>query len=73
MRRLKRVALACALAALAATPVVAGAAGSEQMWRLYNRWTGEHLFTADTNEYAELKGVGWTQGGQGLAGPDRGR
>lgn len=74
MRRLKRVALAlaCALAALAATPVAAGAAGSEQMWRLYNRWTGEHLFTANTNEYAELKGVGWTQEGKAWLAPTEG-
>ena len=74
MRRLKRVALAlaCALAALVAMPGAAEAAGSEQMWRLYNRWTGEHLFTADTNEYAELKGVGWTQEGKAWLAPTAG-
>lgn len=33
------------------------------MYRLYNRWSGEHLFTADESEYAHLASIGWTQEG----------
>jgi hypothetical protein len=33
------------------------------MYRLYNRWSGEHLFTASADEYAFLASIGWTQEG----------
>ena len=36
------------------------------MYRVYNRWSGEHLFTADAGEYASLGSIGWKQGGCGL-------
>ena len=36
-----------------------------QMHRLYNQWTGEHFYTADTNEKNSLVSVGWTYEGIG--------
>ena len=33
------------------------------MYRLYNPWSGEHLFTADKSEYDKLGGIGWVQEG----------
>lgn len=33
------------------------------MYRLYNRWSGEHLFTTDESEYSHLASIGWTQEG----------
>lgn len=33
--------------------------GIKTMQRLYNRWTGEHLYTADTNERDQLTKIGW--------------
>jgi hypothetical protein len=32
---------------------------SVPMYRLYNRWSGEHLFTANADEYAHLASIGW--------------
>lgn len=40
--------------------------------RLYNRWTGEHLFTTDTSEYGNLEAIGWTQEGIGWEAPATG-
>ena len=34
--------------------------GEATVYRLYNRWSGEHLFTIDINEAQSLKGYGWT-------------
>jgi hypothetical protein len=33
------------------------------MYRLYNRWSGEHLFTASRSEYGHLASIGWSQEG----------
>ena len=33
------------------------------MYRVYNRWSGEHRFTADAGEYASLGSIGWKQEG----------
>ena len=38
---------------------------NETLYRLYNQYTGEHLFTADKGEYDGLVGIGWT--GEGVA------
>lgn len=34
------------------------------MYRLYNRWSGEHLFTTDYSEYSYLGTLGWSQEGE---------
>ena len=39
------------------------------MFRLYNRWTGEHFYTSDTKEKAYLVSVGWTDEGIGWYAP----
>ncbi|MDY5271537.1 S8 family serine peptidase [Tractidigestivibacter sp.] len=31
------------------------------MYRLYNKWSGEHLFTTSYSEYSHLASIGWTQ------------
>ena len=31
------------------------------MWRLYNQYTGEHLYTSSKTEYDNLGKIGWTQ------------
>lgn len=40
-------------------PYVASAAESVAMYRLYNPWTGEHLYTASEKEYSSLPAYGW--------------
>ncbi len=35
--------------------------------RLYNQWSGEHLFTTDVNEVQTLVGLGWTNEGARFA------
>lgn len=35
----------------------------QKMFRFYNPWTGEHLYTTSNDEAAELKRVGWTAEG----------
>ena len=50
------IALACVVA-----PGTAQAADTTQMLRLYNQYTGEHLFTAKQEEYDYLGSIGWTQ------------
>lgn len=42
------------------------------MYRLYNRWSGEHLFTTDASEYAYLATLGWTQEGVAWYAPASG-
>ena len=42
------------------------------MYRVYNRWSGEHLFTADAGEYASLGSIGWKQGGVAWKSPASG-
>ena len=42
---------------------------TQQMWRLYNPYTGEHLYTADGNEYASLGKIGWRQEGVAWLAP----
>lgn len=38
-------------------------AAYEDMYRLYNRWTGEHLFTSSASEVNDLRGLGWSYEG----------
>ena len=46
--------------------------GTATMYRLYNRWTGEHFYTASTVERDKLKSVGWDYEGVGWTAPTAG-
>ena len=39
------------------------------MHRLYNKWTGEHFYTASDEEKANLVSLGWTDEGTGWVAP----
>ena len=77
-RRLLPV-LLTALVALATALALPGAALAEgatarsgsqvTVWRLYNRWSGEHLFTTDREEYDGLVAVGWSGEGEAWRSP----
>ena len=77
MRSMRRLACAkaffiCILVATAAAltlPSTARAAGTQDMWRLYNPYTGEHLYTASTVERNALVTVGWEAEGVGWVAP----
>ncbi|WP_322153983.1 transglutaminase domain-containing protein [Paratractidigestivibacter sp.] len=45
------------------------AAGKVTMHRLYNKYTGEHFYTADASEKDGLVNVGWTYEGVGWTAP----
>ena len=53
-------------------PVPAYAAGSVAMHRLYNRYTGEHFYTASDSERDGLVAVGWRYEGVGWVAPASG-
>ena len=42
------------------------------MYRLYNRWSGEHLYTASESEYNKLATIGWLQEGIAWRAPSSG-
>ena len=44
--------------------------GVSPMYRLYNKYTGEHFYTASTYERDSLVGVGWTSEGTGWIAPE---
>lgn len=44
---------------------------TQEMYRLYNQWTGEHFYTAAAGERDHLKGVGWTYEGIGWVAPEK--
>ncbi|MDM8271911.1 hypothetical protein [Thermophilibacter provencensis] len=46
--------------------------GLRQMHRLYNPYSGEHLYTADTSERDALVGIGWIYEGVGWIAPTSG-
>ena len=56
------------------TYVVAGYVPTESvtMYRLYNRYTGEHFYTASTRERDSLSAQGWTYEGPGWTAPASG-
>ena len=64
-------ALALVLAAgLSLAPVAANAAtATVPMYRLYNRYSGAHLYTANAAERDSLAKVGWTREGVGWVAP----
>lgn len=41
------------------------------MYRVYNRYSGEHLFTPDASERDRLVGLGWSDEGVGWYAPER--
>ena len=74
MRRRRLAALlatALAVTAALACPEVARAADTQAMYRLYNQWSGEHLYTADANERDALAELGWTKEGEGWIAPTK--
>ena len=40
------------------------------VYRLYNKWSGEHLFTTEAKEYEDCGRQGWTQEGVAWDAPD---
>lgn len=47
-------------------------ASTMAIWRLYNHWDGDHLFTTDQTEYDHLATIGWTQEGVAWRSPSSG-
>ncbi|MDM8271943.1 hypothetical protein [Thermophilibacter provencensis] len=45
---------------------------TQTMYRLYNKYTGEHLYTASTTELKSLVALGWTDEGIGWTAPTYG-
>lgn len=43
-----------------------------KVYRLYNPYTGEHLYTTDSNEYSTLAKLGWNQEGIAWYSPEDG-
>lgn len=48
------------------------AAATQDVLRLYNRWSGEHLYTTNRTEYSSLGKVGWSGEGTAWAAPSSG-
>ena len=72
-RRIHRAGLLALLAALvtiALSPATAHAAGTRQMYRLYNPNSGEHFYTASEAERNMLDQVGWRYEGVGWYSDD---
>lgn len=59
------------LAGTLAAPATALAAGSKTMYRFYNQWTGEHLYTADATEAEQLPKQGWKAEGKAWTAPEK--
>ena len=54
------VAVCVALLGGLGAPLEARAADTQPMFRMYNRWSGEHFYTASTEERDVLRAQGWT-------------
>ena len=61
---------ALALVALVALPQAA-LAGTKPVWRLYNRYNGDHMWTLDKAEYDSLVKAGWTGEGKAWQAPHK--
>lgn len=48
---------------------VSSAAPYQEMYRLYNQWSGEHFYTASEEERDSLKSIGWIDEGVGWLAP----
>ena len=59
-------------AAVLMMPLTAAAQDTAPMYRLYNRWTGEHFYTASAYERDSLSSVGWDYEGVGWTAPASG-
>lgn len=72
-RRLLSILLlvACILAFPAYAFAAAGDASKEEMWRLYNPYTGEHLYTSSTIERDVCSSNGWQLEGIGWIAPKK--
>ena len=64
---LAEVALAAAVAPQAA--LAATGSGTQEMYRLYNPYSGEHFYTASADERDHLDGIGWDYEGVGWVAP----
>lgn len=51
--------------------VVHRSSGARTMWRLYNRDSGEHFYTADANERNAVAAAGWTYERMGWVTPTK--
>ena len=71
-RMMAALALVCAACCALAAPVSVWAASGIDMYRLYNRWTGEHFYTASAYERDSLSSVGWEYEGVGWTAPASG-
>lgn len=71
-RSLFGAALVVLLAVACLAPVPAHAASGIDMYRLYNRYTGEHFYTASVTERENLRNVGWMYEGVGWVAPASG-
>ncbi|MBT1165417.1 L,D-transpeptidase [Bifidobacterium simiarum] len=54
------------------SPTPAEAAGTQQMWRMYNPNSGEHFYTANVAERNQLCNAGWSPEGVGWVAPTGG-
>lgn len=52
--------------------VLASEDGYHNMYRLYNPWSGEHLYTADLAEAKSIAEIGWRWEGVGWVAPSEG-
>jgi|GEM_PF-4618855 len=73
MREHARRWLLCAVLALVALVALPQAALAEAkpVWRLYNRYDGDHMWTLDKAEYDSLVKAGWTGEGKAWQAPHR--
>ena len=73
MREHARRWLLCAVLALVALVALPQAALAEtrQVWRLYNRYNGDHMWTLDKAEYDSLVKAGWTGEGKAWQAPHK--
>ncbi|MDM8271203.1 hypothetical protein [Thermophilibacter provencensis] len=60
------------LVALVVAPAASRADDGVDMYRLYNQYTGEHFYTASTQERDTLASIGWTAEGVGWVAPTTG-
>ena len=71
-RPLHTVAMLLALLTLVMLPTVAQASTTQRIYRLYNQWNGDHLFTRDSGERTDLMGRGWSDEGTAWEAPASG-
>lgn len=72
MKKKNILALGLSALAISATIAFADAAEAVDMHRLYNPNSGEHFYTANTNEKNHLVKVGWKSEGIGWTAPNSG-